>query len=69
MWLATFVFTVLGIGAYLLPAIVAISRKHQNAGAVMTLNLFLGWSILGWVIALVWACTNKTNNVKSDRKN
>ena len=42
---------------YLLPSIVACSNKKANAGAIVVLNLFLGWSGLGWLVALVWACT------------
>jgi hypothetical protein len=29
--------------------------KRANTGAIFALNLFLGWSLIGWVIALVWA--------------
>jgi hypothetical protein len=42
---------------YFIPAFVAGARGHQNATAIFVLNLFLGWSVLGWVIALVWAFT------------
>jgi T4 superinfection immunity protein len=42
---------------YFLPGIVSAARHHPNADAIFILNLFLGWTILGWVIALVWACT------------
>lgn len=52
----------LGIGfvlllVYFLPALVASGRHHHNAGAIVVLNLFLGWTFLGWVVALVWAST------------
>jgi hypothetical protein len=43
---------------YFIPAITANWRKHQNAGAISVLNLLLGWTLIGWVISLVWACTN-----------
>ena len=49
---------VLGIGLYLLPWIVATNRGHRNSGAILVLNLFLGWTFFGWVMALVWACTD-----------
>ncbi len=49
---------VLGIGLYLLPWIVATNRGHRNSGAILVLNLLLGWTFLGWVMALVWACTD-----------
>ena len=40
-----------------IPAIIAISTKHPQAVAIVVLNFFLGWTLIGWVIALVWACT------------
>ncbi|MBI1234733.1 MAG: superinfection immunity protein [Alphaproteobacteria bacterium] len=47
------------IGLYFLPALVAAMRGHHNTGAITLLNLFLGWTFLGWVIALVWSATAK----------
>ena len=44
---------------YFLPALVAHSEKHHNATAIFVLNLLLGWTFIGWVIALVWAVTKK----------
>ncbi|HVM48404.1 MAG TPA: superinfection immunity protein [Candidatus Acidoferrum sp.] len=40
---------------YFVPAAIAVLRGKQNALAIIVLNLFLGWTFLGWVIALVWS--------------
>jgi ABC-type sugar transport system permease subunit len=40
---------------YFLPFAIAFNRRRANTGAIFALNLFLGWSLIGWVIALVWA--------------
>jgi hypothetical protein len=45
------------IALYLTPTLVASRREKRNFGAIAVLNLFLGWTFIGWVIALVWACT------------
>jgi len=42
---------------YLLPALIAMVRGHPNAVAIVALDLLLGWSLLGWVVALVWSLT------------
>ena len=39
---------------YFLPSIIA-HRKRDFAGIFMV-NLLFGWTVVGWVIALVWAC-------------
>jgi hypothetical protein len=43
------------IGLYLIPTIVAIVRKVPNTGSVVVINLLLGWSLIGWVVALAMA--------------
>lgn len=42
---------------YFLPAIVAQQRGHHNTGAILLLNVLLGWTVLGWIVALVWSAT------------
>jgi hypothetical protein len=42
---------------YFLPTVVAEARGHQNSGMIFLLNLLLGWTVLGWIGALVWAAT------------
>jgi len=46
------------LGLYFLPTSVASLRRHPNAMAIFLLNLLLGWTMLGWVIALVWSATH-----------
>jgi hypothetical protein len=43
---------------YFLPSLVAACRHHNNTAAIVVVNLFLGWSFIGWVLALVWAFLN-----------
>lgn len=40
---------------YLLPTFEAWKREHPNLTAISLVNIFLGWSLLGWVVAAVWA--------------
>jgi hypothetical protein len=43
------------IAIYFLPTLVASARNHNNSMAIFALNILLGWTFLGWVIAIVWA--------------
>ncbi|WP_146943011.1 superinfection immunity protein [Chryseobacterium hagamense] len=47
---------------YFVPTFIAWSRKKSNIGAIFALNLFLGWSLIGWAGALIWALSNKEND-------
>ena len=43
------------VGLYLLPSIVAATRQVPHAGPVVIVNVFLGWTLIGWVVALALA--------------
>ena len=45
------------VALYFLPSFVAAGR--DGAGGPIVLNLFLGWTLLGWVVALAWAASLK----------
>jgi hypothetical protein len=49
---------IVGLLLYPVPGFVASYRCHSNEMAIWVLNLFLGWTFVGWVIALVWALTD-----------
>ncbi|GAA0635163.1 hypothetical protein GCM10009547_44150 [Sporichthya brevicatena] len=50
------ILTICTLG-YFLPWMVASLRGKSNAWAIFWLNLLLGWTVIGWIAALVLACT------------
>jgi hypothetical protein len=50
---------ILGLGMYFLPTILAVTRHHVNALAIFIVNFLTGWSLVGWVVALVWSVKKK----------
>lgn len=54
-----FIFFVLlicvGITVYFMPSIIACKEKSANIKSIFTLNILTGWTIIGWIISLVWA--------------
>ena len=46
------------LGLYAVPSLVAWHRQHHNRTAILLVNLLLGWTVLGWIGALIWASTN-----------
>ena len=53
--LLALILLVISLCLYFLPTIVAHRRNHRNLLGIFLLNLFLGWMLIGWVGALVWA--------------
>ncbi|MCL9804779.1 superinfection immunity protein [Flavobacterium amniphilum] len=43
---------------YFLPTAITLNRKKTGTATIIVLNLFLGWTVVGWVIAFIWACSN-----------
>ena len=50
---------VVGLALYFLPTIIAMTRHTTKVLLVALVNLLLGWSLIGWVAALVMAVTFK----------
>ena len=40
---------------YFLPTLLVIRDKEKSRVLIFVVNLFLGWTIVGWVVALAWA--------------
>ena len=66
LWLA-FSFSEIGIilnllivclCIYFAPSIIGFKRKKLNSNSIFVINFFFGWSIFGWVLALIWAISN-----------
>lgn len=51
-----FILILLLFGLYFLPSIIGYS--HRNFGSIFLLNLLLGWTFIGWIVALIWAVSN-----------
>lgn len=39
-----------------LPTLIARSRNHPHVSAIFLVNLFFGWTFIGWVVSFIWAC-------------
>ncbi len=56
---------IFGLSIYLAPTAIAFFRGHPNAGAIAAVNVLLGWSFLGYVLALVWSLAAFTDSVRA----
>lgn len=56
----TLIIVVIGLVIYFLPAICANYLEHRNMVSIGLLNFFLGWTILGWIGAMIWAFSDSS---------
>lgn len=51
------------LGIYCTPSLIAIARSHRQTSPILIVNIFLGWTLIGWVLTLAWAFSaqNKTD--------
>jgi len=70
IWLVIFgvVAAVVLASLFFMPTIVAFSRKHRNRWLILVLNLAFGATLVGWVIALVWAMNKVDAPIKGGIK-
>ena len=57
------IIVVAGLCFYFIPARVGGGKRNEMA--IFWLNLLLGWTVIGWVVALVWATTKDEEAVAS----
>ena len=48
---------------YVLPTIIALHRRNTDKKAIIVLNLLSGWTMVGWIITFIWACSPKKNRL------
>jgi Superinfection immunity protein len=53
------------IAAYWIPTVIAFARHVPNEGSVAVINGFLGWTFIGWVVAMAMACRSVPNALAS----
>lgn len=44
---------------YLLPSVISAVRSTDHQGAIFFINVLFGWTVLGWIAALIWAVVEK----------
>jgi Superinfection immunity protein len=44
---------------YFFPTFVARGCRHKHTLAIFVLNLLLGWTLLGWILAFIWSCVGE----------
>ena len=47
--------TLAAVGVYFLPLIVAVKRKQRNFLTLALFNVLVGWTAIGWIVAMLWA--------------
>lgn len=58
-----FLFAVVVIGGlYFLPTLLGTVRKVPNIGSIVIINIFLGWTFIGWVVCLAMAARSVPRN-------
>lgn len=52
---AMIIAVILGVLVYVIPTLVAWSMSSKGIRWVAIINVLLGWTVIGWIIALIWA--------------
>ncbi|HEX4758361.1 MAG TPA: superinfection immunity protein [Terracidiphilus sp.] len=61
-------FLIFAIALYFVPAIIAAARQTHNATAILLLNIILGWTVVGWFVALLLAICSAPSYVHYYRR-
>ncbi len=61
------VASVVFLTIYFMPVLVAYIRGHKNILAISLMTLFLGWTLYGWIAALLWSLNCDIEEDKEDK--
>jgi len=50
-------FSLVGLALYFLPTIIVLAKRKKNVLGPILVNVLLGWTVIGWIVALIWALT------------
>ena len=50
----------IGLIIYFIPSFVAFKRDVASRWPIFLVNFFFGWTLLVWLITLIWACEGRT---------
>lgn len=64
-WIMTIFPFVFLLFVYLIPMQVAHFRNHNDRNAISALNVLLGFTVIGWIAALIWSLTSNTTRKTS----
>lgn len=56
-------FFLIMIALSFIPFIIALCRKHNDTLLIFLVVFFLGWTIIGWIIAFIWSLSSNVQGV------
>ncbi|MBQ3834859.1 MAG: superinfection immunity protein [Elusimicrobia bacterium] len=57
--IAVFIASIIGLIIYFIPSIVAFKRNAYSRWGIFFINLLFGWTLLIWLVTLIWACEGR----------
>ena len=58
--IALLIASIIGLIIYFIPSMVAFKRNTASKWAIFLVNFFFGWTLLVWIVTLIWACEGRT---------
>jgi hypothetical protein len=56
------------LGLYFVPTVIAVVRKHRQIAPIILINLLLGWTVIGWIAALIWSVASFNREALSSQE-
>ncbi|MFI5096267.1 MAG: superinfection immunity protein [Candidatus Acidiferrales bacterium] len=59
------ILLLLSLVIYFIPSMWAASKHSNKSTGIFLLNLLLGWTVIGWIGALIWAGSVESDTAKT----
>jgi heme/copper-type cytochrome/quinol oxidase subunit 2 len=61
-------FLVISALVYIIPALIALLKRRPKRITIMLINILLGWTVIGWIVAFIWSLKGSKKKRKSSKK-
>ena len=64
----TLVILLAAMWVFFVPTMEAYKRRHSKRNTIFHVNFWLGWTVIGWIVAFIWSQTDDSEGTGTNRK-
>ena len=60
--------SILFLIVYIAPSVIAHLKDHERRKSIIFANIFLGWTVIGWILILIWTLATLPKKLDTGRR-
>lgn len=68
IWVLIIIVMIFSFIFYLIPSMIAFALRHPQRWIIFLINIFMGWTLIGWVVLFTWSIKSNILNANESPK-